>query len=433
MKKKSIFILLCASAALLFSGCWSRKEPKQLSMVNSALYDIDDDGNAQLVVEIMDPTPAEGGGQSSGGGGGGPKLSSLTILCKGKTAAEAIRDESKSIDRVLFGGLNKARFFSEKLSKSGIEPLMDYLSRDHLTDERPLVIVVQDEDPKRIYTCSPGLSDMIGDYMESLSHTQHQSTNESVFVTGLEFKKDYYDDGKQPVMGLVKIIDDESLPSDGGAGGATGSGSGGGSQSAQGGSQQGGQSQSAEKKQYLRYEGLAAFKDDKLVGYMNGVEARTYNILTNEFSSSVFSIPSGNVYNAVRVNKAKTKVETSVNASQAEINIKVQAVLSLIQVGNDMIDISQEDGLKVIEQEFDRQLKVEIESTVRKTQLEFQSDIFGFGNYVHIQHPKEWKELKESWDDSFSDAKVNITVESSVVREGEIKNPFALGGEADEQ
>ena len=416
MRKKLICIMHYIIIVTLFSGCWSRVEPKDLSMVNSVLYDINDNGDAQIIVEIMNAAP-----QTGSKGNTSPKISSIMMFCEGKTMPEAIRDETKSIDKVLFGGLNKARLFTEKYAKKGIAPLLDYLSRDHLTDERPLAIVVQDDDPKRIYTCETGLSDMIGNYFESLSHTQHKSTCESVFISSLEFKKDFYDDGKQPVMGLAKIIEDKTQPSDTSQSG---------SQESQTGSQ--GTPNNTEKKYYIRYEGLAAFKDDKLVGSMNGIETRAYNLITNNFDTTLVSIPTGSDFTVVSIAKAKTTIRTNVENKLAKIDVKIKTVLSILQAGDETLDISKSEVIKIIEQGFNKQLEAEIAKSIEKAQREFNSDIFGFGCSVHAQHQKEWKELKENWDDIFSKAKITVTVESTAVREGEIQRPFALEDSKDD-
>ncbi len=408
MKKKLLCLFQCMMIVTLMSGCWSRKEPKNLSMVNSVLYDMKENGDRQIVVEIMNPTA-----QAGSKGAGSEKVSSLTLLIEGTTAPEAIRNQAKFADRILFGGLNRARIFSEKLSKKGVSPILDYLSRDSLTDETPLMVVIQDEDPKSVYTCETGLSDMVGDYLDGLSKTQHKATCESVFITTLTFIKDYYDDGKQPVMGLVKIVESEMESSD----------------TEQSGSQ--GAQNNSKKKKYLKYEGLAAFKDDKLVGYMNGLEARAYNILINDFGRAAVSLPIEDDISVVMIENTKCKIKTKITDQKAEIDVNIQAGLLTIQKMN-TIDASESDMIKMVEQAFNKKMEAEIKGAIEKAQQEFKSDIFGFGSFVHMQNPKQWKEIKENWNDFFSKAKINVTVESSVMREGHSKLPFAMKERVDE-
>ncbi|MDD2220538.1 MAG: Ger(x)C family spore germination protein [Clostridia bacterium] len=400
MSKKLLVILECILILALLTGCWSRKEPKNMSMVNSILYDLSPSGETQVMIEVMHPT-GEGkkaGGSTGDTGSGDGASAPMPLVFEGKTVAEALRNLSKNQDKELFGGLNQARIFSEKLCKQGVGPILDFFARDHMTDETPLMVVVNDDNPKRIYTCSTGMSDMLGNYLSSLSDTQQKITCEAVFVTSLQFFKDYYTDGQQPVMGLVRIEENtESTNGD----------------------------QDQPQKPYIIYEGLAAFKDDKLVGYMNGIETRDYNMLTNNFKITAISVPYGNDFIAAIIKKANSKINTELQNEQIKINIKIKAVLTIIQEYGS-IDISQREVIKQVEQEFNEFLKSEIEKTIKKAQNEFKSDIFGFGRFFHAQHPKEWQKIQENWDEIFSKAQVSVNVESSIIMEGEIKIPFTM-------
>jgi spore germination protein KC len=378
---------------MFFSGCWSRTEPKNLSITNSVLLDIKDDGKIQLTKETMQPS-----GDTGGRGGGGMKSSVVLLNCEGKTVAEAVRDELNG--KALFGGNLKARLFSEKFAKKGMMPALDFLSRDHLTDETPFMAVVKDKDPKRVYSSVTGMSDMVGDYIDELSKTQLKIKNESVYVTTLDFIKDYYEDGKQPVAGLIEIVENESKPES---------------------SSQAGSQDASEKKYKIVYSGLAAFKDDKLVGYMNANETRAYNLVTDKIVGAVVSLPDN--LTSGKVTKSNSKIKTDIENGQVTISVNTKVALSVIQDGGD-IDVNKIGPLKTLEQKFNKQLETEIAASIQKAQTEFQSDIFGFGVYVHIQHPKEWRNMKTNWDDIFSKAKVNVRVDSSVVMSGETKNAF---------
>ena len=393
MKKKLYCVFLFIMITMLFSGCWSRTEPKNLSITNSVLFDVKEDGSYQLTKEIM---KLSGDAGSKGDGGG--KNSVVQFNCEGKTVAEAVRDELNG--KALFGGNLKARLFSEKFAKKGMIPVLDFLSRDHLTDETPFMAVVKDEEPKRVYSSITGLSDMVGNYIDELSKTQLKIKSESVFVTTLEFIKEYYADGKQPVAGLIEITENDSKPI---------------------GNAQTGSQGTPEKEYKMVYSGLAAFKDDKLVGYMNATETRAYNFVTNKLKGAIISSSDG--LTAVKVTKSKSKIKTNIKNGQTTISVNIVVALSVIQDGTNT-DVNEINPLKTLEQNFNKQLETEIAESIQKAQQEFKSDIFGFGSAVHAQQPEEWRNIKKIWDDIFSKAKVNVTVNSSVVMSGETKNSF---------
>lgn len=393
MKKKLCCVFLFITITMFFSGCWSRTEPKNLSITNSVLFDVKDDGGYQLTKEIMKLS-----GDAGGKGDGGMKNSVVLLNCEGKTVAEAVRDELNG--KALFGGDLKARLFTEKFAKKGMVPVLDLLSRDHLTDETPFMAVVKDKDPIRVYSSIVGLSDMVGNYIDELSKTQLKIKNESVYVTTLDFIKDYYEDGKEPVAGLIEIVENESESKSNSQTGSQGT---------------------PEKKYKMVYSGLAAFKDDKLVGYMDAIETRAFNFVTDKVEGAIVSLPDNLI--AARVMKSKSKIKTDIENGQVTISVNTEVALSVIQDGTNT-DVNEINPLKTLEQNFNKQLETEIAESIQKAQMEFQSDIFGFGSYVHSQHPKEWRNMKINWDDIFSKAKVNVTVNSSVVMSGETKNSF---------
>jgi spore germination protein KC len=172
----------------------------------------------------------------------------------------------------------------------------------------------------------------------------------------------------------------------------------------------------------LFYSGLAAFKNDKLVGYMDGLETRSYNFVTNKMKSTVIS--SLDRLTSAKVLKSNSRIKTNIENGQVTISVDTKVILSVIQEGGN-IHVNEIKPLKSLEQEFNKQLETEIAVSIQKAQQEFQSDIFGIGCFVHAQHPKEWENMKKNWDDIFSKAKVNVAVKSSVVLSGEAKNSFS--------
>lgn len=412
--KKRLLLLLSILITMVASGCWSEDEPKTLAIINSIIYDIKDEGQYRVTAEIMNPAGATGAQQN----GASQESPTITIVGEGDSLREALANLSQSIEKSIFGAHNKARFFTEHIARQGMLPFLDFFAREHLTDETPLMIVLKDELPENIYFSVMGLSDMAGDYFDDLSKHQLEQTSKSVFITALDFIKDYYTEGKQPVMGVAELVEQKPKPPSGGQN-PQGSQNG---QSNQGSGENGDDS----SKQLILYEGLAAFKDDKLAGYMDGIEARAYNMITGKFQTSYITIPSGEGQTVLKINGSSADIQTQVEGGQVSVLVNIKVDLDVVETSGGL-DVSKIDPLKTIQDGFNRKMQGEAKAAVSKAQHEFQSDIFGFGQYVHSQHPDKWRELKNSWDDHFAKAAVEITVESSVTRSGEIKEPFDMG------
>lgn len=400
--KKRLCVILLILMLLTCTGCWDRVEPQKLAEVNSALYDIRDNGQYRVVFEITNPASSSGTG--GGGGGGNGKSPSTTASGDGDSIKEAIYNISRSIEKPFFAGHNKVRLFTERFAQKEMMPFLELTTRDRLMDETSLMIVIKDEVPEDIHFSAVGLSDLMGDYLEDLANEHMRRTSKSVSVTTLDFIKDCYLEGKQPVMGVAELAEGGNKSS-----GNTVSGGGG----------------DDDAPQIILYEGLAAFKDNRLVGYMNGIEARAYNIVVNTVDASYISVHSGDRQTVMKIDSSKADLKTFLEDDRIIVRVNIKAKLHVVEESGNL-DVSKAEPLKTVEARFNELMQSEVEAAIRKAQTEFRSDIFGFGRQVNIQHPDRWPEFKENWDDHFADATVEVTVESSVTRTGQIKEPLAL-------
>ena len=390
-------------------------EPKELALIHSIIYDITDDGEIKITAEIMNPS---GIGDSGGTGMGGAKHSpSITVSAKGDSAREALAHLSFNIEKSVFGGHNKVRFFTEEFAERDMASLLDFFLRDHLTDETPLMIVIKDEVPENIHLATSGLADLVGDYFDDLSEMQPLHTSKSVFVSTLDFLKDYLIEGKQPVAGVAQM---ETHKGKSNSNGESKQGQDEGEQGEGEGTQD---EDDKDGGKIILYEGLAAFKEGKLVGYMDGEEARAYNILINDLGVSFASVPSGDGQTTLQISDSNADIKMHAKGDSINVDITIKMSLRLIEEGGD-IDVTDPNWLSLIEHRFNKQMGEELSAAIKKAQTEFESDIFGFGRHMHRQHPDEWKKLKADWDTYFSDANVSVTVESTVIRTGQIKQPI---------
>lgn len=411
--KKQILTILLTLVLFTFSGCWNKDEPKELASINSILYDILDNEKYRLVIEVLNPVSSSGGEDALE-----IKKSPLNPISEeGNSIREALVNLSRSMDKRIFAGHNKVRLFTERFARKGMLSILEVSSRDRLMDETPLMIVIKSEAPDEVFLSSIGLSDMMGDYFEDVARQQEFHTSKAVTITTLDFIKDYYLEGKQPVMGVAELIDNKNQSSENAS-----SGSGGPQDDSGSGNDEGDDQKS------IVYEGLAAFKDDKLVGYMDPIETRAYNIITKSVNASIISLPMEDNQTVVKISNSKANIKTFLKNNQVFLQVSIKVKLHVVEEGGDL-DVSMPEPLKTVESQFNELMQLmqnEVSVAVRKAQTEFKSDIFGFGRQMHIQHPDRWPDFKENWDEHFSSASVEIVVESSVIRSGQIKKPLSM-------
>jgi spore germination protein KC len=65
-----------------------------------------------------------------------------------------------------------------------------------------------------------------------------------------------------------------------------------------------------------------------------------------------------------------------------------------------------------------------INLTIETAQKQYKSDIFGFGEAIHRSNPKEWKKIKEQWDEEFSEMTANVKVDVKLVHTGTVVDSF---------
>lgn len=393
----------------MLTGCWSSKEPKEIAYVDSVVCDQRSDGSFVLTVAIMNPPGLGGAGIL--GGSSGNKNSYVTFTGVGPSFREAITAQSETREMFDFGAQAKAFFLSERFvhKKENMMAYLDMITRGFITDEKPLLIVIQGEHPEKIYDCEIGISSMVGDYVNNLSKHQPKDMAKGVFITVLEFIRDYYTEGKESVTGLISIEETTDKPSNNT-------------------NNETNKSNGAENKNYqIKYRGLAAFRDSKLVGFMDANEAQSYNFLVNKIKSAYITVPVGGAgMTVIHIIHSSADIKSKVSDGEAVIDVKIKADAVVSQEG-DGIDVSKLSGLKIIQDSFNSEMKQKIMKIVKKVQSEFKSDIFGFGQSLHIQHPDIWKKIKGSWnDDYFVSATVNVTVESDIVMTGQMETPFEM-------
>ncbi|OJU10302.1 MAG: hypothetical protein BGN88_01980 [Clostridiales bacterium 43-6] len=224
----------------------------------------------------------------------------------------------------------------------------------------------------------------------------------------MEFIKNYYEPGIEPVAGViekVKTEPQESLINKDKGGG---------------------------KEEFkIKYEGLAVFKEDKFIGYLDGTQTRAYNFIINQFGSAFMDIGKEDSKTVFEImgSKCETKVSFQNNKASVSINLKLKCTIVNEQ---DKKNIDNDKTLNTLQTELNKTIKNELTETVQYVQTKYNSDIFGFGKSLHKQQPSQWKKIKNNWYDYFNKADIKITVTSNITRSGEINQPAKLVGEPDE-
>ena len=391
MDRRIVLLIGIIFISLLLTGCWDKREINELAIATAISIDKKDD-EYQVAAQVVLPTELS----MKGGMGSSP----VTLYeASGESVNEAIRKLTQVSPRFIYLGHLRVVVISEELAKEGIATTVDFLSRGWELRSDFYMIVSKERDAKEILNVQTSLEQIPANELFNILHTSEVNHSSTVGVNFFEMKTNLQREGKEGVLTGVEILGDPK----------------------KGSSKQNVEMIVPEAK--IKFKELAVFKEDKLVGWLDEQESKGYNEITNQVKSTIelVSCPDGGKV-SIHTKKYNSKIKSKATSNNPEIEIKVDIVANLGEVSCD-IDLTKEKTVEMLEQEYEKEIKKDIEETIKVVQQNYQSDIFGFGAAIYKQNPQEWKKVKANWDEIFAKLQVNVEVDAQISHFGSILNP----------
>ncbi|UJF31685.1 Ger(x)C family spore germination protein [Paenibacillus hexagrammi] len=177
---------------------------------------------------------------------------------------------------------------------------------------------------------------------------------------------------------------------------------------------------------YIQIDGIALFKDKKLVKWLDGNEARGTLWLQNKMKGTVVNLPckESKEEAAVELIRSETKVNITMMQGKPMFHIHIKEDGTVNEVHCPM-DLSKRDVIVHLQNQWAKETEVEVKEAIQVAQSQ-KSDIFGFGEELKRQYPKEWKQIKDHWQDVFADCQVETTIEAYIRRTGMRSKPYFI-------
>jgi len=431
---KKIKILLVI-LALLFSSSCSRHEINSLAMVTCALYETTEDGKIKLTIEIIDPDLATKSNDKD-------ESNTHILTGVGESTSEALSEITKYFSRNLFTQFVAARIFHEDFAKADLERILDYTLRENKIRESAYIMVLKAQNSQHLFKTTTDLDKNIHGFINKNAERYNKEVGNSVFVKTAEFIRAFYQEGVEPVAGILEVMEKEETlneykekqdqkdnenTNEYMQRNKTQKGD----PNKEGNEQQNEEPQqngdeSGEQEYVLAYRGLAVFKGSKMVGELNSDETKAYNIITGKIKNSVITLPFEDGYIDIFVKRCKTKIKTSFKDDKVTVTINPDLNI-LVSNNSTQSDVFDAEVAKKLKESFNQHIKEEIINTVKKVQG-FESDIFAFGEYFRHQNNKEWKNIKDNWSQYFKNAQIEANVNTTLINIGTIKSPIENKG-----
>ncbi|MGG1636265.1 Ger(x)C family spore germination protein [Paenibacillus sp. FSL K6-3182] len=392
MKRKRCLLCLIVISLIFVTGCWKGRELNELAI--AVALGIDKVGNQYKVsVQVVEPTEVAGKK-------GGDKTPVTTYQITANTIFEAVRKMTTINPRKIYPSHLRIVVLGESLAKEGIGQALDLLSRDEEIRTDFFIVVSKHTTAENTLKVLTKLETIPAVSLFSTLQTSEKQWAPTTTVTLDQLITTLVSEGRDPVLTGLVILGDEQI---------------------------GQEKRNMEKvltPTTLQYSGLAVFKKDKLVGWLNETESKAYNYISDEIKSTVgyVTCPQGGKI-TFEVIRSKTKVKGSVKDGQPQIDIEIRIEINIGEV-QCSIDLLETKNIAEVERLANSKVEGFIDATVKKVQKKYKVDIFGFGDVIHRSNPKEWRKLKKNWDHTFETMPVNVKVNHKIRHLGTVSNSF---------
>ncbi|WNS78949.1 Ger(x)C family spore germination protein [Domibacillus sp. DTU_2020_1001157_1_SI_ALB_TIR_016] len=400
MNRKRTFLFgLLASLSVFTSGCWSERQLTDIALVAAVGIDRTEDGQYEASYQFFNPGNVAGGLQ---GGGGGQSPPVAVYTATGDTIMEVHGNMSRKVSREPYYSHTNLVVVSEEIAKTeGIAPVLEAFDRGSQFRVTTSVVIARHVKAKELITTLTALDKVPSQKIMQTLESTEKALGENINIDLEEIITALVSPGREPMVSGFTIKGDpkagtkqESL-------------------------------QSTEMPAAVEADGNAIFKNGKLVGWIQGTDARGALWVLDRIQSTTITTPWAGQKDAIsyRVVRQKTNVSADMKEGKPHISVHVHMEGDIGEV-IEPVNLTDPKTLEKIEDNISKQVKSEIETSIRHTKKK-KADIFAFGDVFHRAEPKEWKKIEKKWEDEiFPNLAVDVSVESYVRRTGLRNNSY---------
>lgn len=362
----------------LLSGCWNYKEIENMGIVAGFAIDKKDD-NYVVNTEII---LISKGKESS--------IKTKVITSEGATIFDAVRQNIKIVGKKLFWSHAEIVIVSKEIAEEGIVPVVDWISRDAEPRMTLHILISKEKTASEILVQQAVVAEILSFELNEIIESQ-KSLSFSPDIEEWIFLQELASTGLSATLPAVQL-------------------------------------KSENGKTLTEVTGTAVFKQDKLVGFLDGEETKTLLFIRNKIKGGVlFTKDSGDdVATTLEIMKNKTKLKPFYDSSKVTMEINTNTDTTLDEISGSQ-NYLEESPLKKLKETYESALESSIINLVKKTQQEFGSDIFGFGKAVKMNMPDVWKQIEPEWNDMYKNVEVRVHSTINIKNSAIMEKPIKVG------
>ena len=375
---RRLLLLSCVLLALTSSGCWNYKEVDDMGIVAGVAVDLEPEtGKLLLTLEMVDTKQSLEKSQSN----------SQMVSLSGDTLFEIVRNMISMTGKKLFWSHAKTIVLSKEVAQQSVVSIIDWFTRDTET-RADVYIFISDEPTAREVLDREGTTDSVLSFELEQMMRQEKYTSTAPVVEIWDFIDKLESRGKMAIAPVIDLME-------------------------------------IGKEKTERVHGTAVFYRDKMVGKLNGDETKAMLFVKNEIRGGVLAVQNklGKPEFSLEIYKNKTKIKPVGTADSLRLEIHTTTYTGLDEVMTTN-GFTHPTSIEEIQELAEEQLEEEMKAVIQKMQQQYKTDIFGFGEYIHENKPKLWEEIKDEWNEMFTE--LPITVSSEIIIESTAKTSRSI-------
>lgn len=381
---KKILILLVIIGFLCTSGCWSKRELNEIAIVLGLGIDEGEKGQVELTVQLDRPSFVSA--PQAKGGGGSPGKATIMLSSQGKTMFDAIRNFITVSSRKLFFSHTEIIVFGEDLAKKGLAPILDLLVRD--PEFRPGILILVSKGKAKAIMELPSLLESTSAAGVGFALKAAPFLSKATQVTFFDFTQKYSSKASSAIVPRIEIIKDN-------------------------------------KEEKFRISGMAVFKKDKLVDWLNETQTRGLLWVLGKVRGGILVVnaPDKKGKISIEIKGSKSRIKPFLKEGRPVVLVELEGEGNIGEL-TVPVDISKPETIRLIEKNIAAAIKGEIETALNFAR-EHQTDFFGFGEAFHRKYPGAWKEMEAKWEEELPGLEVQIAVKAKIREIGETTQSIA--------
>ncbi len=369
---RTVRLMALLAAALALSGCMGARELQNLPMVAGVSLDIEPDSPQRILMtaQIVKPAALAHGGSGAGTSSEKPYLN---LQSDGETVFDCFRNLTRMQHGRMFFNHSDILLFGEDLARRGVDPPLDFFLRSSNVQPNMLLAVVRGQGAQALNT--PASEDkLVAPHISRLIQEQGE-TSEAMEITLLQFTNAMISDTQAPMMPLITITENNGVAAH-------------------------------------TVEGMAVFKEDRMIGQLSPMESRGVFWVTGDVQSGIVKIPLQGGFVSAEISSARGSFEPVMvdGKLRVKVSVRVTGVVVSVTTG---VDAMSYEIIPVLEKLEEEVIVSEIQAALDRVR-EMNTDVYGFGTAVHKGRVMDWSQAIDQWPVIFPQLPVDVSVECHI-------------------